>query len=81
MRTTIYTEEFIWEDKYRGLEDLDNLVDFVSKATQRTRRLPSQVSKEPLLQGKVHPPQRPEQTPQETGTNELSLEYRFALPL
>jgi len=81
MRTTIYTEEFIWEEKYRGLEDLDNLVDFVSKTTQRTRRLPSQVSKQPLLQGKVHPPQQPEQTPQETGSNELSLEYRFALPL
>ncbi|KAL2015060.1 hypothetical protein VTK56DRAFT_6420 [Thermocarpiscus australiensis] len=37
-RTCTYTEEFVWEDIYRGRGDLDNLLDFVRKGTKATRR-------------------------------------------
>jgi origin recognition complex subunit 1 len=37
-RTTTYTEEFVWEDVYRGAEDLDSLRELVDNQTVRTRK-------------------------------------------
>ncbi|KAI4258246.1 MAG: hypothetical protein LQ352_001299 [Teloschistes flavicans] len=37
-RTATYTDEFIWEEKYRGVEDLLDLVDFVKAQTRATRK-------------------------------------------
>ncbi|KAL1883863.1 hypothetical protein VTK73DRAFT_7651 [Phialemonium thermophilum] len=37
-RTATYTDEFIWEDVYRGKDDLSALVDLVKKGTKATRR-------------------------------------------
>jgi origin recognition complex subunit 1 len=37
-RTATYTEEFIWEDIYRGAEDLDDLRDRIKQGTKLTRR-------------------------------------------
>ncbi|KAL9587286.1 MAG: hypothetical protein Q9212_000333 [Teloschistes hypoglaucus] len=37
-RTATYTDEFIWEEKYRGVEDLLDLVDFVKTQTKATRK-------------------------------------------
>ncbi|KAL2132575.1 hypothetical protein VTI74DRAFT_3630 [Chaetomium olivicolor] len=37
-RTCTYTDEFIWEDIYRGRADLDNLLELVKKGTKATRR-------------------------------------------
>ena len=37
-RTTSYTDEFVWEDVYRGAPDIDSLIDFVDGQTVRTRR-------------------------------------------
>ena len=38
-RTATYTEEFIWEDIYKGTEDdIFNLVDLVKSGTKATRR-------------------------------------------
>lgn len=38
MRTTTYTEEFIWEDRYSGFDDLAPLVDFVTTSTRTARK-------------------------------------------
>ncbi|KAI5369470.1 Putative BAH domain, AAA+ ATPase domain, ATPase, AAA-type, core, AAA lid domain-containing protein [Septoria linicola] len=38
LRTTTYTEEFVWEDIYTGADDLDNLVELVESQTVRTRK-------------------------------------------
>lgn len=39
MRTTTYTQEFVWEDVYKGREeDIITLLDIVDKGTQSTRR-------------------------------------------
>ncbi|KAK4188006.1 putative origin recognition complex subunit 1 [Podospora australis] len=37
-RTCTYTDEFIWEDIYRGREDLDALQELVRKGTKATRK-------------------------------------------
>ncbi|KAK3672252.1 Origin recognition complex, subunit 1 [Recurvomyces mirabilis] len=37
-RTATYTDEFVWEDIYRGREDLDNLVELVETQTVKTRK-------------------------------------------
>lgn len=37
-RTTSYTDEFIWEDVYRGIEDIESLSELVTSQTVRTRR-------------------------------------------
>lgn len=40
-RTATYTPEFVWEDIYQGREeDIADLVEFVKKGTQSTRRRP-----------------------------------------
>lgn len=37
-RTGTYTDEFVWEDIYRGREDMDSLQDMVLKNTKATRK-------------------------------------------
>ncbi|KAL8736256.1 MAG: hypothetical protein Q9166_000411 [cf. Caloplaca sp. 2 TL-2023] len=37
-RTATYTDEFIWEDRYQGAEDLLDLIDFVKSQTKATRK-------------------------------------------
>jgi origin recognition complex subunit 1 len=37
-RTTTYTDEFIWEEKYRGQQDLQSLLTLVEQHTLKTRR-------------------------------------------
>ncbi|KAL8781652.1 MAG: hypothetical protein Q9213_005917 [Squamulea squamosa] len=37
-RTATYTDEFIWEDKYHGAEDLLDLIDYVKSQTKATRK-------------------------------------------
>lgn len=37
-RTCTYTEEFVWEEVYRGEEDIDALVDLVRQGTKATRK-------------------------------------------
>lgn len=37
-RTCTYTDEFKWEDIYKGKEDLESLLDFVQQRTKATRR-------------------------------------------
>ena len=37
-RTATYTDEFIWEEKYSGAEDLHDLIDFVKSQTKPTRK-------------------------------------------
>ncbi|KAK4454671.1 P-loop containing nucleoside triphosphate hydrolase protein [Podospora aff. communis PSN243] len=37
-RTCTYTDEFAWEDVYRGIEDLDALKTMIQKGTKATRR-------------------------------------------
>ncbi|KAF2172448.1 hypothetical protein M409DRAFT_63131 [Zasmidium cellare ATCC 36951] len=37
-RTATYTEEFKWEDVYKGREDMDNLVELLESQTVKTRR-------------------------------------------
>lgn len=49
-RTATYTEEFIWEDLYHGVEDIPDLVEFVQSKTKATRkrRAPRQESPDAL---------------------------------
>jgi len=37
-RTTTYTEGFKWEEVYRGMDDIDSLVDLVALQTVKTRK-------------------------------------------
>ena len=37
-RTATYTEEFVWEDIYRGPKDVDDLVERVRTQTKGTRK-------------------------------------------
>ncbi|KAL8703373.1 MAG: hypothetical protein Q9201_003429 [Fulgogasparrea decipioides] len=37
-RTATYTDEFVWEDKYHGAEDLLDLIDYVKSQTKATRK-------------------------------------------
>lgn len=43
-RTATYTEEFSWEDIYKGAEDLDSLVERVQSQTKATRKRKRHVS-------------------------------------
>lgn len=38
MRSTTYTDEFVWEDEYRGFDDLARLVEFVTVSTRSARK-------------------------------------------
>ncbi|KAG9682286.1 origin of replication binding protein, partial [Aureobasidium melanogenum] len=42
-RTTTYTDEFIWEDVYRGAEDLQSLCELIDSQTVRTRKRKSTI--------------------------------------
>ncbi|KAH0371026.1 origin of replication binding protein, partial [Aureobasidium melanogenum] len=42
-RTTTYTDEFVWEDVYRGAEDLQSLCELIDSQTVRTRKRKSTV--------------------------------------
>ncbi|KAG9558348.1 origin of replication binding protein, partial [Aureobasidium melanogenum] len=42
-RTTTYTDKFIWEDVYRGAEDLQSLCELIDNQTVRTRKRKSVV--------------------------------------
>ena len=37
-RTATYTEEFIWENVYKGVKDIDSLIERVRAQTKLTRR-------------------------------------------
>ncbi|KAF2279449.1 P-loop containing nucleoside triphosphate hydrolase protein [Westerdykella ornata] len=45
-RTTTYTPEFIWEDLYKGADDIPALVEFVEAQTKATRRRPGRPRKQ-----------------------------------
>jgi origin recognition complex subunit 1 len=45
-RTATYTEEFVWEDVYRGFDDLPALVDLVDRQTTKTRKTQHRKRKE-----------------------------------
>lgn len=45
MRTTTYTEEFIWEDRYAGFNDLAPLIAFVATSTKNARQRPSRTAR------------------------------------
>lgn len=60
-RVATYTDEFVWEEMYKGAEDIFNLIDFVktkTKATRRKRRARSQSPQD----GAYFPPQTPTKT-------------------
>lgn len=44
MRRTTYTDEFNWEDRYRGFHDLDPLVEFLTASTKTARKRPSRTT-------------------------------------
>jgi origin recognition complex subunit 1 len=46
-RTCTYTDEFVWEDVYRGFSDLESLQEFVRKGTRATRRRRQQPRDDP----------------------------------
>ncbi|KAK4039794.1 hypothetical protein C8A01DRAFT_16293 [Parachaetomium inaequale] len=52
-RTCTYTDEFIWEDIYRGVDDFDSLQEMVRKGTKATRRR-KQTKEEPTDQDYKH---------------------------
>lgn len=37
VRTATYTDEFVWEDLYHGVDDLDGLIERVRNGTKATR--------------------------------------------
>lgn len=37
-RTATYTEEFVWEDVYRGYDDLDSMIEMVQTQTKATKK-------------------------------------------
>lgn len=43
-RTATYTDEFEWESIYRGIEDLDSLVERVKTQTKGTRKRKREVA-------------------------------------
>ncbi|SPN97833.1 related to origin recognition protein Orc1p [Cephalotrichum gorgonifer] len=45
MRTTAYTDEFTWEDRYSGFDDLAPLIEFVTSSTSTARRKTSASAK------------------------------------
>lgn len=54
-RTATYTEEFTWEDIYRGAEDISTLIDLVKNGTKTMRkaRAPRAESPDALYDFKV----------------------------
>ncbi|KAI8724816.1 Origin recognition complex subunit 1 [Fusarium sp. LHS14.1] len=61
-RTATYTDEFIWEEVYRGEEDLFTMMDMIKNGTKATRRRRKARSPSP-----VDAPYLPPQTPTKTG--------------
>lgn len=57
-RSAIYTDEFIWEDVYRGEDDIYKLVELVEKNTKATRRRRRARSQSPQSAA-YHQPQTP----------------------
>lgn len=43
-RTASYTDEFLWEEIYKGAEDLDSLVERIKSQTKSTRKRKRDVS-------------------------------------
>ncbi|KAJ4311953.1 Origin recognition complex, subunit 1 [Fusarium piperis] len=63
-RTATYTDEFIWEEVYRGEDDLFTMMDMIKSGTKATRRRRKARSPSPA-DATYHPP--PPQTPSKTG--------------
>jgi origin recognition complex subunit 1 len=57
-RTATYTEEFIWEEMYSGVQDMFKLIDFVEKNTKATRGRRRARETSPL-DAAYQPPQTP----------------------
>ncbi|RSL70564.1 hypothetical protein CEP54_001710 [Fusarium duplospermum] len=62
-RTATYTDEFIWEEVYRGEDDLFTMMDMIKNGTKATRRRRKARSPSPA-EAAYHPPP---QTPTKTG--------------
>ncbi|RSL85024.1 hypothetical protein CEP51_003567 [Fusarium floridanum] len=62
-RTATYTDEFIWEEVYRGEDDLFTMMDMIKNGTKATRRRRKARSPSPA-EAAYHPPP---QTPSKTG--------------
>ncbi|RSM18635.1 hypothetical protein CDV31_002564 [Fusarium ambrosium] len=62
-RTATYTDEFIWEEVYRGDDDLFTMMDMIKNGTKATRRRRKARSPSPA-EAAYHPPP---QTPSKTG--------------
>ena len=78
MRTTAYTDEFIWEDKYRGIEDLDYLMEYVAKSTKEYRGLASKKRRERSARGNpVEGPVGEQITPRKRQLSPSSPQRRF----
>jgi origin recognition complex subunit 1 len=59
-RTATYTDEFIWEEMYKGGEDVYNLINMVKEGTKATRRRRNR-SPSPT-EAAYQPPQTPSKT-------------------
>lgn len=69
-RTATYTDEFVWEDFFRGGQDVHNLIETVKQKTKGTRRRRKPRSQSPdSEEGDYRPP--PE-TPSKTGRGAAS---------
>lgn len=67
-RTASYTDEFVWEDFFRGGEDVYSLIETVkqnTKATRRRRKMREQYAQEDEDEDDYRP--APPETPSETG--------------
>ncbi|KAM6538707.1 Origin recognition complex, subunit 1 [Fusarium falciforme] len=60
-RTATYTDEFIWEEVYRGEDDLFTMMDMIKNGTKATRRRRKARSPSPA-DTTYHPPQTPTKT-------------------
>ncbi|KAH8177508.1 ATPase family associated with various cellular activities (AAA) domain-containing protein [Sarocladium implicatum] len=70
-RTATYTDEFVWEELYSGVEDIYNLIDFVKTKTKATRKKRRARSPSPQ-DGAYRPPQTPSKTGRATATTPTS---------
>lgn len=68
-RTATYTEEFTWEDIYRGEDDLFSLFELVRNGTKATRRRRKARSQSPT--DAAYQP-APPQTPTKTGRGSVT---------
>ncbi|KAM5370686.1 hypothetical protein ACJZ2D_008400 [Fusarium nematophilum] len=60
-RTATYTDEFVWEEVYRGEDDLFSMMDMIKNGTKATRRRRKARSPSPT-EAAYHPPQTPTKT-------------------